>query len=264
MRIGNAILVATFVAGFAVTEAVMIDNPDAVRPIRERALAHVYGRHGWVREPATNRMRKVLRFFNKVWERKGMPGQEIPPGMTRGVAGRIIRFFKEEDPELWNLFGKYVHLTDDHRPEDGDDETDELRDFDWAELEACEVPPEEKKKRHRAFDEAFLAAVNADIVKWGFLNDPPPEVVFSGREFVLTGKFEHGKKQEIAERIKKNGGKCAAGLSQAADYLVVGGEGNPSWKHGKYGEKIERAAALQKKHGSPDIISEARLWEFLA
>ena len=44
MRIGNAIFVATFVAGFAVTEAVMIDNPDAVRPIREYALARAHGR----------------------------------------------------------------------------------------------------------------------------------------------------------------------------------------------------------------------------
>ena len=44
MRIGNAIFVATFVAGFAVTEAVMIDDPDAVRPIRERTLVRTYGR----------------------------------------------------------------------------------------------------------------------------------------------------------------------------------------------------------------------------
>ena len=44
MRIGNAIFVATFVAGFAVTEAAMPDDPDAVRPVRERAAVRAYGR----------------------------------------------------------------------------------------------------------------------------------------------------------------------------------------------------------------------------
>ena len=44
MKIRNAIVAAVFTVGFAVTEVVMIDEPNAIHPVRERASTHAYGR----------------------------------------------------------------------------------------------------------------------------------------------------------------------------------------------------------------------------
>ena len=44
MQIRHAIVAAIFTVGFAVMEVVMIHEPDAIRPVRERTPAHAYGR----------------------------------------------------------------------------------------------------------------------------------------------------------------------------------------------------------------------------
>ncbi len=66
---------------------------------------------------------------------------------------------------------------------------------------------------------------------------------FSGQTFLFTGTLTHLKRNEAEERVEKNGGNIASGVSTKLNYLVVGEEA---------GSKLEKA----KKISSIKIINE--------
>jgi len=89
-----------------------------------------------------------------------------------------------------------------------------------------------------------------------WLDDPPPEVVFEGRKFCLTGKFSCGKRIQCEDKVRARGGACQSSPSKATDYLVIGSYAEKTWIQSAYGRKIEKAVEL-RAGGSPiRIISE--------
>ncbi|EGG85254.1 hypothetical protein HMPREF0992_00181 [Lachnospiraceae bacterium 6_1_63FAA] len=72
----------------------------------------------------------------------------------------------------------------------------------------------------------------------------PEFPLITGMRFVLTGIFTLMPKDEIVDYIETNGGKVTSAVSGVTNYLIVGSEPEPAWKHGNYGSKIEKALSL--------------------
>lgn len=83
-------------------------------------------------------------------------------------------------------------------------------------------------------------------------------MLFEGKAFVFTGKFDFGTRKECQQTVIQRGGECPdmSFVSHNIDYLVIGEKGSPAWKRGSYGNKIESAIIARKEHGTPAIISE--------
>lgn len=102
------------------------------------------------------------------------------------------------------------------------------------------------------------------IELFGRLEDPVAhgsgkEVCFEGRNFCLSGNFEHGPKDAIASYIEKMGGSCVKSVTKKCNYVVVGGCGNEMWSTGKYGSKVKKAMDWQNKGVPIEIIGEGEL-----
>jgi len=95
------------------------------------------------------------------------------------------------------------------------------------------------------------------------LTQPPPAIVFAGREFVLTGTFIHATRRECQAEIETRGGTCARTVSRQTHYLVIGEYSSRDWVTSSWGRKIERAASYAEKYGLV-IVSESHWVEELS
>ena len=84
-----------------------------------------------------------------------------------------------------------------------------------------------------------------------------------GSNFVLTGEFDTGSKDQIAYKISEAGGVVKSGVSSKVNYVVVGGMGSSNWKFGNQGGKIKKAKELQEAGIDIKIISESELMDLL-
>lgn len=117
---------------------------------------------------------------------------------------------------------------------------------------------EEKKTKQEPF---INSSVTIGIPSVNYISDDDevdipfsqcPDIEIDGKKFVLTGIFTELTRAELTEYIKENGGRVTSSVSGKTDYLMVGNEFEPRWKHGNYGIKIEKAIELIKS-GSSDI-----------
>ncbi len=92
-----------------------------------------------------------------------------------------------------------------------------------------------------------------------WLDDPPPEVVFEGRKFCLTGKFSYGRRGRCEDEIRARRGTCQQSPTRTTDYLVIGSYAEGTWIQSAYGRKIEKAVGLRASARPIRIISE-RHW----
>ena len=192
-----------------------------------------------IKEPATNRQKKVLRFF----------GIDFSPAISKGGAGwQIGHLFADNDKKiLWN---KYVYLTGDTGQE-----TDQLRDFDPLKLVAVELPLQQPRTRRTTnLDEDEIFGI---VESNGLYNNPPSEIKFAALVFVFTGIFSFGSRKECRQAVIEKGGKFEDDVKKSADYLVVGKNGNPNWKHDNYGGKIEKAINFRRNYGKLAIVPES-------
>lgn len=91
-----------------------------------------------------------------------------------------------------------------------------------------------------------------------------PDIVFSGKTFVVTGESYRATRREIVSLIEAHGGKCRSTVTKNTDYLIVGNAGNPCWAFACYGRKIEEAIALRKAGVLVQIVNETDFWDVLA
>lgn len=92
-----------------------------------------------------------------------------------------------------------------------------------------------------------------------WLDDPPPEIVFKGRKFCLTGKFSYGRRGRCEDEVRSRGGICQSSPGKTTDYLVIGSYAEGAWIQSAYGRKIEKAVAL-RADGLPIRITSERHW----
>ena len=191
-------------------------------------------------EPATNRQKKVLRFF-------GLP---FGPNLSVGAAGLMIgeSLADEVNREKWQ---KYLFLTQDF-----DSDSEHLKPFSFADLDALKIPDGWSGQQAIAeFKEELAAKI---VREESPFDQPPPRVVFKGKSFLFTGQFEFGSRKECQKAVIMRGGIASdrKQVSHLIDYLVVGSVGSKVWSKGSYGNKIESAILARRQHGTPAIISE--------
>jgi DNA ligase (NAD+) len=73
----------------------------------------------------------------------------------------------------------------------------------------------------------------------------------AGKTFLFTGTLVAMERRRAQERVEKNGGTLASGISKALDYLVVGDGGGA-------GSKLSKAEKLVKEGAALRILSEAQ------
>lgn len=93
----------------------------------------------------------------------------------------------------------------------------------------------------------------------------PPEVDFSNRHFVITGRFAFGTRAKVTEVIETHGGIPSVGSpNRESNYLVIGVFASRDWINTNYGRKIERAVELRDSGTGISIISEEHWRKFVA
>ena len=198
-----------------------------------------------MRTPATNRQKKVLRFF----------GVTFHPSISSGAAGWELGtiFADEANSQRWR---KYLYLTRDFGSE-----SDELLPYSDGDIDQVTVPEDwSAGKALQAFREEIASQILASQSPY---DTPPPVVTLEGHSFCFTGKFDFGPRKACEALVEEKGGVFVKGVSATLDYLVIGTQGSPAWKRGSYGSKIEKAIVLRREHGRPSIVSEDHCLSFL-
>lgn len=80
---------------------------------------------------------------------------------------------------------------------------------------------------------------------------------FDGKSFCFTGQLADLKRSQAEREVRSRQGLSQKVISSQLDYLVVGSIPSLGWKHGDYGNKIEKARQLMKEKGcNLRLISE--------
>jgi NAD-dependent DNA ligase len=88
------------------------------------------------------------------------------------------------------------------------------------------------------------------------LDNPCPELAWSGAAFVFTGKFAFGTRADCERQVKNLGASCGKDITMDTDYLVIGTFGSRDWVHTSFGRKIEKAVAYRSKGCRLSIVGE--------
>jgi NAD-dependent DNA ligase len=91
------------------------------------------------------------------------------------------------------------------------------------------------------------------------INNPAPNIVFSGRCFVFTGTCAYGTRTQCHQATEALGGIVSTGIKKTIDYLVLGTYVTDSWAHETYGRKIEKAM-MYREQGIPLAIVTEEHW----
>lgn len=91
----------------------------------------------------------------------------------------------------------------------------------------------------------------------------PESITFENYSFCLTGKFVSGNRKICERLILERGGLVAPDITQKTHYLVLGTFPTRDWITSSYGQKIERALALQQSGFPIQLITEQTWQKFL-
>lgn len=89
------------------------------------------------------------------------------------------------------------------------------------------------------------------------------DISFSESVFCLTGNFKNCPKSEIKEKLETLGAICKDNVTKKTNYLIIGENGDASWKYGNYGTKVVKAIDMQNKGHTIKIVAEKDFMPFL-
>lgn len=92
------------------------------------------------------------------------------------------------------------------------------------------------------------------------LDDPAPEVAFTGTLFCFTGKFAFGTRKACESAVIDRGGECQKQPSHQTSYLVIGTLGSRDWIHTSHGRKIEAANQFKADGVAETAIIDEEHW----
>lgn len=124
------------------------------------------------------------------------------------------------------------------------------------------IDQQEQKELLNLFG-AFVAMLDDKTITNPTVNDNSlceknPHIDLTG-VFCFTGASSRYSRSEFKKVITSLGGKVTEDITTKLNYLVIGNKGQPQWKFGSYGSKIDAAIKL-KKNGHPiQIIHEIDL-----
>lgn len=81
-------------------------------------------------------------------------------------------------------------------------------------------------------------------------------IEFNGNSFCFTGKLAELKRTQAEREVRARNGFSQEVINRELNYLVIGSIPSTGWKHGNYGNKIEKARQLIKEGADLTLISE--------
>jgi len=88
------------------------------------------------------------------------------------------------------------------------------------------------------------------------LDDPTPDLIWTGSIFVFTGKFAFGPRADCERQVIKLGAVCERAITRRTRYLVIGTFGSRDWVHTSFGRKIEKAVQYRDDGHPLAIVAE--------
>lgn len=67
------------------------------------------------------------------------------------------------------------------------------------------------------------------------------EIEYENNSFCFTGKFTYGERNICEAAVIAKGGAIEKSVTKKLNYLIVGSNFSPDWKHQNYGRKIQKA-----------------------
>lgn len=90
-----------------------------------------------------------------------------------------------------------------------------------------------------------------------------PEIHFENKTFCFTGTSTRVKRSDLQHIVHSTKGIFSNSVTKKTDYLIVGADGNSSWKYACYGRKVEAAALLRREGKKILIVHENDFWDAL-
>lgn len=81
-------------------------------------------------------------------------------------------------------------------------------------------------------------------------------IEFNGNSFCFTGGLAELKRTQAEREVRARNGFSQSVINRELNYLVIGSIPSLGWKHGNYGNKIEKARQLIKEGANLTLISE--------
>lgn len=117
------------------------------------------------------------------------------------------------------------------------------------------VSIDERKKLIEFLNSIAATPTSKAIVEGIFIENP--EIIFSQKNFLFTGKLIFGERSKAQAKVIELGGICQKGLTIKTDYLIVGDLGSEDYKFSRFGSKIETAIKYNReKKSNISIIRE--------
>jgi len=82
------------------------------------------------------------------------------------------------------------------------------------------------------------------------------ETPLTGKNYVLTGEFAYGDRQQVQARLAEMGAVSQNNVTRKTDVLIVGSHGSDAWAAGTRGTKMKRALEMQSKGHHIRILRE--------
>lgn len=82
------------------------------------------------------------------------------------------------------------------------------------------------------------------------------EIDFNNKTFCFTGKLAELKRTQAEREVRARNGLSQKVINENLDYLVIGSIPSSGWKHGSYGNKIEKARQLVGDGAKLKLIPE--------
>lgn len=105
----------------------------------------------------------------------------------------------------------------------------------------------------------FLETGSTDTHPMDHIADDIDFMDHSGASVCFTGVFNTGSRKEIEAIATKLGAITRKDPSKSIDYVIIGSQVSPDWKHTSFGRKIQKAIEL-RENGHPLIILTERQW----
>jgi len=105
----------------------------------------------------------------------------------------------------------------------------------------------------------FLETGSTDVHPMDHIADTIESMEHEGARICFTGVFDAGARKEVEAIANNLGAITRKAPSKSIDYVIIGSQVSPDWKHTSFGRKIQKAVEL-RECGHPLIILTERQW----
>ncbi|MEO9655921.1 BRCT domain-containing protein [Marinomonas sp.] len=109
----------------------------------------------------------------------------------------------------------------------------------------------------------FLETGATDVHPMDHIADTINSMDHTGARICFTGVFDTGSRKQIETIATSLGAITRKDPSKSIDYVIIGSQVSPDWKHTSFGRKIQRAIELRENGHPLTILTESHWINFI-